>query len=198
MKFYQKLIINILCVSLAGVFSSLALAKPLSPVQVSITPSQPPASGQPMEFVVRATTSMDADNLRIEISVPRPINVLSGELDWQGPLLKGQEKQLRFTAILPGNVDPINDGPLIQVRAAIIAQAGAEQTNAQQINVQQANVQQINVQQANAQQGFSQLGASAFYLWQTAVARAAYKSRPVNSRVVERDGRKIQEYELRP
>jgi hypothetical protein len=140
-------------------------------------PAQPPEPGQAAEFVVRASVSMDTDNLQILVSVPQGLNVLSGELQWQGPLLKGQEKILHFTASLANTSAIAGDDSLIQVQAAIVATA-----------------QETAVQARN----HTRLAASAFYRWQTGVvSAAAMKSTPLNVRLVDRDGLKIQEYELR-
>jgi hypothetical protein len=153
-------------------------AKPLSPVQVSITPELTMEHGQVVEFVVRASVSMDAENVQITVSVPQSLRVLSGELQWQGPLMKGQEKQLRFTASVTETPAIASDEPMIQVYAAIISA-----------------IQEQGIQPHDQ----TRLAASTFYLWQTGVSRvAATQAQPLNARVVERNGIKIQEYELRP
>ena len=121
---------------------------------------------------------MDTERVRIQVSVPATLNVLSGELQWQGPLLKGQQKLLRFTASLAEASAPLETIPLIQVQAAVVSGL-----------------------QGNAPaQSQGRLAASASYLWQTGVARAAASRQtlPLNSRVAERNGITIQEYELRP
>jgi hypothetical protein len=175
---FQKVLLKCLCIALCGIFSTLASAKPLSPVQVSITPSKAYSPGQPVEFVVRATVTMDTERVRVLVSVPATLNVLSGELQWQGPLLKGQQQLLRFTVSLAEDATPFETDPLIQVQAAVISGL-----------------------QGNAlAQSHGRLAASASYLWQTGVARAAASRQalPLNSRVAERNGITIQEYELRP
>lgn len=169
---------RVLCIVLCGFVVPLANAKPLSPVQVSITPSQSASQGQPVEFLVRATVTVDTENLQIVVSIPQALNLISGQLQWQGPLLKGREMQLRFTASLPPSANTMDETLLIQVRAAILAAA-----------------LETDVQDREK----TRLAASAFYRWPTSAAKAvASQSLPLNSRVVERNGLKIQEYEVVP
>ncbi|WP_455211635.1 hypothetical protein [Kaarinaea lacus] len=178
MKFYQGFFVKCLGLVLCGMMSSIINAKPISPVQVSIIPAQSHEAGKAVEFVVRVTVTLDAEKVQIAVSLPETLNVHDGELHWQGPLIKGQEKLLRFTASLPNAQANASEAPLIQVQAAILTSTpqGHVQTN-----------------------GHSQLAASAFYRWPTAVAKAAATQvQPLNRRVVERNGLKIQEYELRP
>lgn len=134
-------------------------------------------SGQSVEFVVQASVTIDAENLQITVSIPRALNVLSGELHWQGTLLKGEEKQLRFSASLSEAANTFDD-ILIQVHAAIGASASAADIKTQSP---------------------SQFAANAFYRWQTGVAKAAaVQSSPLGPRIVDRGGLQVQEYELRP
>jgi hypothetical protein len=183
-KHYQSILIKALCVTLCGIFSCVASAKPLSPVKVSIMPAKTSGPGQTIEFVVRASVTMDTENLQLTVSVPQAITVLDGELHWQGVLLKGQEKQLRFTASLTDTAANTRDDTLIKVLAAIVNSATSI-TSAAEADVKTRNS--------------GQLAASAFYRWQTGAAKAAaVQSLPLNSRVVDRSGLKIQEYELRP
>ena len=183
MKLFQDFLFVSLCLALCGLFSSMATAKPLSPVQVSIEPLQPAVQGQPVEFVVRAIVSMDAENLRIVVSVPPLVKITSGESQWQGELLKGEEKQLRFTALAGGSAVHT-----IEARAYIIA--GDLRPDGSQNGV-------------NPDGHFAQFSAAAVYSWSSGVASvAATQALPlnssVNSRIVERAGRKVAEYELRP
>ena len=152
-------------------------AKPLSPVQVSITPVETAQQGSVVEFIVRASVTVDVENVQITVSVPSTLNVLSGELNWLGPLSKSQEKQLRFTASLRDTPANTVDEFVIQVYAAILP---------------------APPQGAQAQtQEYAQLAARAFYRWPTAVTQAAATQvKPLNSRVAERHGKKIKEYEL--
>jgi hypothetical protein len=154
---------------------------------VGITPSQSVAQGKPVEFMVRATVNMNADNVRIQVTIPATLEVLSGELQWQGPLLKGEEKLLRFTAILAETSAVLEDDPVIHVQAAVLSA----------------------VYSGDAQsQVHGQLAANAAYVWQTGVSTAArqalsldsssQKSRDQTSRVVERNGITLKEYPLRP
>ena len=183
MKFSQEFINKYLGIALGGIVffavaPSIVSAKPLSPVQVSITAEQTIEPGQAVEFVVRASVTMDAENVQIIVSVPASLSVLGGDLQWQGPLVKGQEKQLRFTASFSESPVNVGDDPLIQVYAAI-----------------RATTQARSIQSDD----HTRLAANAFYRWQTGVSRAASaQDQPLHTRVVERHGIKIQEYQLRP
>ena len=184
MKYYQSILIKTLCITLCGIFSCVAGAKPLSPVQVSIMPAKSSETGQAIEFVVRVSVTMDTENLQLTVSVPQRITIVDGELHWQGALLKGQEKQLRFTASLTDTAADARDDTVIQVLAAVVNSA-ASMTSAGEADGKIRNS--------------GQLAASAFYRWQTGAAKAsAVQVLPLNSHVVDRGGLKIQEYELRP
>jgi len=165
---FGKALLMAVCVMV----SAMAVAKPLPPLQISITPEQSPGRENTLEFVVRASVTTDAQNVQISVSIPKTLVVLRGELQWQGPLLKGEEKLLRFTASLANNAASAHDNPVIHVQAIIAA---------------------------DHQSG--QLAASAFYRWQTTTGgakAAAVQVQPLNVRVVERHGIKVQEFELRP
>jgi hypothetical protein len=188
-KFIQSLFVNGLRVGvLFALLSSVVGAKPLAPIQVSIEPAHAPVRGQPVEFVVRATVNMDMDSLQIAVSVPPSVTITSGESQWHGQLLKGEEKQLRFTAVATGNAVQI-----IKARAFIVV--GGKAPNGSQGSLSQDG----NV---------SQFSASATYVWALDAARAASTQlapqslSPLNSlenpRIVQRNGRKIAEYPLRP
>jgi hypothetical protein len=175
------------CVWLAplALISSLVGAKPLPPIQVGIEAVNQVQSGQPVEFIVRATVNTDVDNLQITVIVPPTVKITSGEWHWRGQLLKGEEKQLRFTAISDGAANRA-----IEARASIIVENGT--SNGDQNSASQAG----NV---------SQLAASATYVWESGSARAtatATQALPLGPldtpRVVERDGRKIAEYKIKP
>lgn len=167
-----------LCLALCGVFTAFAIAKPLVPVQVSITPLQSVGQGQVVEFVVSATVNIDADNLQMVVSLPQTLQLVSGELQWRGSLRKGVEKQLNFAARLSDTSRNTAGDPLIEVRAVLAGAAQPENTNSRPQ---------------------TRLAASAFYRWHSGIARAAtIEALPLNSRVVTRNGIKIQEYPLRP
>jgi hypothetical protein len=180
---FEKVLVKCLCIGLCALFTTLAGAKPLSPIQVSIMPANTPAQGQPVQFVVRATVTMDADNVHILVSVPESLQVLDGELQWQGPLSKGQETFLRFSVILSESSTALEEAPLIQVQAAVLsgAQFGGNQGNA-----------------------LGRLAASAHYVWQTGLANVAASSKTsrlnsrLKSRVVKGNGITVHEFELRP
>jgi hypothetical protein len=147
-------------------------------------PVQTTSPGQAIEFVVRASVTVDTEDLQLIVSVPQTVTVIGGKLHWQGALLNGQEKQLRFTASLSNAAVDTMDEILIQVQAAIISSASSV-TAAAETDVKTPNP--------------SQLAASAFYRWPSGVAKAAaIQSLPLNSRIVDRSGLKIHEYELRP
>jgi hypothetical protein len=180
----QNLLVKGLCIGLCGIFSTLASAKPLSPVHVDITPSQSVTQGQPVEFMVRAAVNMNADNVHILVTIPATLKVVSGELQWQGPLLKGQEKLLRFTAVLAETSAVLEEDPVIHVQAAVLSAAysGEAQNDAH-----------------------GQLAANASYIWQTGVSTSTTNLQALSidsvskkSRVVERNGITLKEYPLRP
>lgn len=154
-------------------------AKPLSPVDVTIAPLQAPRQGKPVEFELRAAVSRDTDNLQISISVPPSVKLLSGELSWQGALLQGQEKRLRFTAILPA--------PAMANDADVLIQADASVTEPQA---------------GSTGHEHARLGANAAYHWQAggetaaSATHSAPQTAPTGARMARRNGITIREYKL--
>lgn len=182
MKFCLVFFMRSLCLAACGLMSAAALAKPLSPISITIEPAQPTVQGQPVEFIVRARVSMDAENLRINVLLPPTVKIISGELDWQGLLLKGEEKQLRFTATAGGAQQTI------EARAFMVAgSTGA--SDSQPVAAQDGPV--------------ARLSATAFYVWESGAAKAASTqalplNRVVTPHIRSRNGRNIAEYPLRP
>lgn len=176
MKLFQHAWLKYLGFALGALLSTMAGAKPLAPVQVSITPLTTGSQGRALEFEVRAQVNMDVDNLQIVVLLPQAVQLSSGDLHWQGPLLNGEEKRLRFTAQRLPTAEPGGEEPLIEVQAVIFPAASVGQSAAQEP---------------------AQLAANAVYRWQTGlVGIAASHKPPLNSRVVRRNGITVQEYEL--
>lgn len=181
MKLFSDLLISGFCLALVALSANSAMAKPLAPIQVSIEPVQSVVAGQPVEFAVRVRVSMDAENLHISVSVPPSVEITGGDLNWQGRLLRGEEKQLQFTAIANGH-----STQTIEVRAFIVAQSpndDAQNTIAQE-------------------RPLAQFSAGAVYVMPFGgpVSAAAIQSSPLNTpaapRIVGRKGRRIAEYPL--
>lgn len=159
------------------ILTSAVFAKPLSPIQVSIEPLEFPVPGKPVQFVVRTKVSIDAENLQVIVNVPQGVVLTEGKLNWRGPVLKGEEKSLQF----------------------VVTSTTSATTSATMSATTSSEEQVIRVQAFIPGTDNSQLSATAFYrLGSAAHAVAAKASAVPDSRIVERAGRKIQEYELRP
>lgn len=169
---YRDVFYRSLGAILVLIFASAVFAKPLSPIQVSIEPLESPVPGKPVQFVVRTKVSIDAEDLQVIVNLPRGVVLNEGQLNWHGPVLKGDEKSLQFVVTSTNSATmsaTTSEEKVIQVYAFI---PGTDN---------------------------SQLSAAAFYRFGfTANAVAAKASAVPGSRIVERAGRKIQEYELRP
>jgi hypothetical protein len=114
----------LLCALAMGNFCAgltVATAKPLSPIEVSIEPVQTFVAGEPVAFEVRARVNVDAQGLVIQVDSPPGMVLHSGELSWRGDLPKGHTQVMTFTATLPADTSQP-----ISVRAVIEGSGGSQ------------------------------------------------------------------------
>jgi hypothetical protein len=57
--------------------------------------------GEAVAFTVKATTLADASEMRLEAKLSGGVELVAGTLEWAGPAVKGEEKQLFFTVRVP-------------------------------------------------------------------------------------------------
>ena len=101
-KFLAALLAAILAVPLA-----VHAAKPRSPLQVNIEPTQlgqlaeAIKPGDVVEFKIIGKTFVDADELSIKVKLHGGMELIAGETTWVGSLKKGQDKVLLLTVRVP-------------------------------------------------------------------------------------------------
>ncbi len=76
-------------------------AKPASSVKIAIEPEGTVIPGETVQFTVTAYSQVDADDFRIWAELPSGIKFISGDLDWSGPVKKGEEYFISFTLLIP-------------------------------------------------------------------------------------------------
>lgn len=82
----------------AGPFSGTrAAAKPQSPVTVEIYPTPDSLSSETIDFVVNASSQISASQFAIVVNPPKDMELVRGELTWQGAIQAGQTKTLNFS-----------------------------------------------------------------------------------------------------
>jgi hypothetical protein len=82
----------------AGPFTTpQATGKPQSPVTISIRPSKASQPGENIDFTVRATSQISAQQFVIIVHPPETMQLIRGELTWSGPVQAGHSKTLQFT-----------------------------------------------------------------------------------------------------
>jgi len=107
---FTRAMILAVCVLAAG--SSVVMAgpisrKPMLPVTVTIGPTMPGVNedtlqpGEAVAFTVKATTLADASEMHLEAKLSGGVELVAGTLEWAGPAIKGEEKQLSFTVRVP-------------------------------------------------------------------------------------------------
>jgi hypothetical protein len=106
---YYLCVLAILCMSTAVYAGGMGASsgKPRSPVQVSISPVKSgisPADIKPgdiVEFKISGKTYTDAGELKINVELLGGVELLSGNTTWAGPALKGEDKLLLLSVIVP-------------------------------------------------------------------------------------------------
>jgi len=105
--------------------------KPLSPLQVSITPAQSNFSpenvkqGDVVEFRITGKTATDTDKLKISVKLQGGLRLISGDSTWVGALKKGEVKSwLISVKVLKNGV-----GEIVKVRVSSPNTSGASFTS---------------------------------------------------------------------
>ena len=78
---------------------------PSVPVHVTLTVSSPPALNEVAQLLASVTSDTDAENLIIEVSLPKGMSRITGDLSWTGDVRAGSTSSLSLTvkAIAIGN-----------------------------------------------------------------------------------------------
>lgn len=98
MKLIQCLMLNGLLI-----FSATVFAKPQVPVTVSISSPDVVLIGEPVRFSVSASSRVASEHLQITVQPPAGMKLISGHLQWTGPVRANQPVVMTFTAVLPEN-----------------------------------------------------------------------------------------------
>ena len=77
------------------------VAKPRSPVSITLEPVAAFVAGKPVDFEVRVLSAVAAWSVTVEIVLPESSIVHQGRLNWQGSLAQDQQKILAFQATIP-------------------------------------------------------------------------------------------------
>lgn len=100
-----KVLIALLFVVMSSANAGLPAIKASSPVQITIQQESISVEGSQSTFVVFASSSIDAENFLVNVKLPAGVVLQTGELSWQGSVLAGEEKELRFTVLLQPDVE---------------------------------------------------------------------------------------------
>lgn len=103
----QKLLFFAILLTI-GIFSnmlSIANASINSGIEVNLSISEPPALNETAELTLSVTTVRDVSNISVKIMLPEGLEILSGDLLWQGKLAKNQKKSVHANvkAVKTGN-----------------------------------------------------------------------------------------------
>lgn len=104
-----KTVTLVLLILLSGMQAATAeqfAIKASTPVEVSIYPISTVSKGQPGTFVVRAMSSIASDDFVIEIIPGEGSELVSGDLQWQGPMVPGVPRELSVTLRMAANTTP--------------------------------------------------------------------------------------------
>ena len=133
------LVLSLLCVfgcvgrlNAESVSGTQSTAKPQSPVTVSIQAVKESPDGNAIDFVVSATSQINAQQFALIVYPPKDMQLTGGALSWRGPLQRGQSKTLQFSAafkqranqqILVNAVIQNQSGPRFSARASYVVGA---------------------------------------------------------------------------
>jgi hypothetical protein len=91
-----RLVIALLLFALTTGHAGQTASKPRGPLSLSIEPVGIADVGSDVGFVVTVTSQIASDHLRISIHPPDDMQLLSGDLLWQGSIEKRGQKTLEF------------------------------------------------------------------------------------------------------
>jgi len=117
-KYIVGLLIFVIALS-GSVQAAQRHKKPQSPVQIALSAAQtglaPEAikPGDIVDFIVTVSSSIDADEMNISVTLPRGAELTAGALDWRGPSKRNEKTVLTFSAKAPNVRDSI-------IRASVI------------------------------------------------------------------------------
>lgn len=84
-----------------------AAKKPLPPLKISVQPTRTDISpstirpGEILEFKISAVSSVDAENMDIDVKLLGGAKTVAGDEAWSGPAAANEEKVLRLTIQAP-------------------------------------------------------------------------------------------------
>jgi hypothetical protein len=91
-RVFLLLFLSLLSLSCAAVQT----AKPRGPLSITIEPLGV-ISGETVSFVITINSTTSGQNLRVMIQPPGDMELLEGELQWQGAITAGEPLELSFT-----------------------------------------------------------------------------------------------------
>lgn len=81
--------------------SVTAAGKPSSPLQLRLQPVDTVTPGRDVTFEAELMATISLDQVVLEVTLPPAIQLISGPLRWQGPLLPGQPQRVTFSVHIP-------------------------------------------------------------------------------------------------
>ncbi len=76
--------------------AAVQTAKPQGPLSITIEP-QGDTGGEVVSFVVTVTSRVSGNNLRVMLQPPADMELLEGELMWQGAITAGEPLELSYS-----------------------------------------------------------------------------------------------------
>ena len=102
-----RLAMLLLLVSVVFSAEGVYAKKPLPPLQITIAPARQdinPADVKPgeiVDLVVKASSMIDAPDLKVIVELTGGVELVSGDLLWTGPAARGEEKFVAITVRAP-------------------------------------------------------------------------------------------------
>lgn len=99
--FYNKVVLWIFAafLSVMAITPPAWAIKPRPPLQLSL--QQVPLSGGQSQLMMIARANVDISHVDLSIELPLGLSLVEGEEEWEGPLKKGETKQIEFIVQSP-------------------------------------------------------------------------------------------------
>lgn len=99
--FYNKVVLWIFAafLSVMAITPPASAIKPRPPLQLSL--QQVPLSGGQSQLMMIARANVDISHVDLSLELPLGLSLVEGEEEWEGPLKKGETKQIEFIVQSP-------------------------------------------------------------------------------------------------
>lgn len=99
--FYNKVVLWIFAafLSVMAITPPAWAIKPRPPLQLSL--QQVPLSGGQSQLMMIARANVDISHVDLSLELPLGLSLVEGEEEWEGPLKKGETKQIEFIVQSP-------------------------------------------------------------------------------------------------